>query len=300
MTGWAYVDGTVTPADEAVIPVRDRGWLYGDAVFETIRVYGETPFAWRAHLDRLNRSSAAIDLSPVPDADDLWQAVATTLETAGYEDAYVRLSVTRGVQLGRLTPQESTSPTIVVLAEPLPRGGVAGTSVWNEPATATVADTRRVPTAALPAHAKTHNYLNGILARLEARRSTADEALLLDLEDRVMEGATSNVFVVADGVLRTPRVADRDVLPGITRATTLSIAEGLDVPTVEADLAVADVHAADECFLTNSTWEVRPVVDLDGTSFPVGQVTESLARGYRERVERTCYRSPPGPRRDAQ
>ncbi len=298
MTGWAYVDGTITPTDEAVIPIRDRGWLYGDAVFETIRVYGETPFAWQAHLERLGRSAAAIGLSPVPDDAALWHAIESTLDAAGYHDAYVRLSVTRGVQSGRLTPQVPASPTVVILIEPLPRGGVTGESVWHEPASVTVAHTRRVPTAAVPAYAKTHNYLNGIIARLEARQSGTDEALLLDLADRVMEGATSNVFIVDGGVLRTPRVEDRAVLPGITRSTTLSIADELGIAISEEDLSVADLHAAEECFLTNSTWELRPVTAIDGTSFPVGPVTETLAQGYRERVEQTCYRSSAGPSRN--
>jgi branched-chain amino acid aminotransferase len=290
-----HVDGRLVPADEATVSVDDRGFRYGDAAFETLRAYGGTVFAWQAHADRLEATCETLGFErAIPPRDDLLDRIEATLAANDLADAYVRLSLTRGVQDGKLTPDERVAPTVVVVVKPLPRGGVDGEPVWDEPATLQTVETRRPPASALPPAAKTHNYLNGILARLELRRAagdgspTADEAIMLDAEGAVVEGATSNLFLVDGGELVTPR-RDLPLLPGITREIVLEIARAEDLPVSTARFGVDRIRRADEVFATNTTWEVRPVTAVDGIEKEVGPMTEFLQRRYTERVQSVCY-----------
>ncbi len=289
-----HVDGELIPASAATVSVDDRGFRYGDAAFETMRVYGGTIFAWDAHMERLERTCEALSLAHGLAADNLRARIDETLAANDLENAYVRLSITRGVQPGKLTPQPNVGPTVVIYVKPLPRGGVGGDSVWDEPATVQPVDTRRIPSDAIPAAAKTHNYLNGILARAELRdgdgQPTADEALMFDCEDHVAEGATSNLWFVRDGELCTP-TTDGPVLPGITRAIVLELAAEAGISVHEAQYDLEAVLEADEAFLTNRTWELRPIATLDGHEIGDGPVTDRLSRLYDERVERACYRA---------
>lgn len=281
-----HVDDDLVPAAEATVSVEDRGFRYGDGAFETLRAYGGEIFEWEAHADRLEDTCETLSLEHGVSRDDLRARIDETLAANELEDAYVRLSITRGVQPGKLTPDPEVDPTVVVYVKPLPRGGVEGESVWDGPATLRTVETRRVPDEAIPAAAKTHNYLNGILARAEL--DGADEALLCDLEGRVAEGATSNLFFVADGELHTP-TTNGPVLPGITRRVTLELAAESGVPVREGRYGPAEVRRAEEVFLTNTTWEVRPVSSVDGTDVGGGTVTDRLARLFDERVETECY-----------
>ncbi|WP_255170277.1 aminotransferase class IV [Natrononativus amylolyticus] len=282
-----HVDGELVPADEATVSVDDRGFRYGDGAFETLRVYGGRVFEWDAHADRLERTCESLGLTHGLSRSNLRGRIDETLAANDLADAYVRLSITRGVQPGKLTPRPAVDPTVVVYAKPLPRGGLEGESVWDEPATLQTVKTRRIPDEAIPAGAKTHNYLNGILARQELY--DADEALLRDLEGNVAEGATSNVFFVREDGLHTP-ATDGSVLPGITRAVVLELAAEADMPVFEGRYDPTDVREADEAFLTNTTWELRPVATVDGLEVGGGPVTDLLAGLYDRRVERACYR----------
>jgi branched-chain amino acid aminotransferase len=283
-----HVDGDLVPDSEATVSVRDRGFMYGDAAFETLRAYGGTTFEWAAHRDRLERTCETLGM---PDAvpEDLADRVRETLAANDLDDAYVRVSVTRGEQPGKLTPRPEVDPTVVVVVKPLPRGGVDGEPVWDGPAALRTVETRRIPDEALPADVKTHNYLGGILARLELRRTAgedaADEALVRDTDGYVTEGATSNVFFVDGGTLHTPGL-DASILPGVTRSVVLELAERADLPVETGRYRVEDIRAADEVFLTNTTWEVRPVTAFDGTDFEVGPTTERLMDAFDRRVER--------------
>ena len=281
-----HVDGEIVPAGDATVSVNDRGFRYGDAAFETLRAYGGNLFEWDAHADRLDRTCRTLRMDHGLSRAALYGRIEDTLEANNFDDAYVRLSITRGVQPGKLTPQEPVDPTVVVYASALPRGGLDGTSVWDAPATLETVETRRIPDGSIPATAKTHNYLNGILARLELEEG--DEALLCDYRGYVAEGTTSNVFFVAENGLHTPST-DGPVLPGITRSVVLDLAEEAGIPTHERWYEPREVREADEIFLTNSTWEVRPVTTVDGRELGVGPVTNLLARLYDERIERECY-----------
>jgi branched-chain amino acid aminotransferase len=280
-----HVNGRLVSADEATVSVRDRGFRYGDGAFETLRAYGGTVFEWGAHAGRLRDTCSALGMADaVP--DDARARVRETLAANDLADAYVRLSVTRGVQPGTLTPDPDVDPTVVVEVAPLPRGGADGDPVWDGPAAVVTSDVRRVPDAAIPARAKTHNYLNGVLARLDA--PDADEALLRDGDGQVAEGATSNLFFVRDGVLHTPTL-DGPVLPGVTRRVVLDLADELGVPVETGHHDPADVRAADEAFLTNTTWELRPVATVDGEQVGGGPVTDRLAAAFDRRVEARHY-----------
>ena len=289
-----HVDGELVPAESATVSVRDRGFMYGDAAFETLRAYGGTVFAWDAHADRLASTVETLGFAEaLPPRDDLKARIDETLAANDLGNAYVKLSVTRGVQPGKLTPEEAVDPTVVVQVKPLARGGVEGDRVWDDPATLQSVATRRVPDEAIPADAKTHNYLNGILARLELRRAeneeySADEALMRDTEGNVVEGAASNVCFVDGGVLKTPS-ADLSLLPGVTRSIVLDLAREEDFPVEEGRYDIGDVREADEAFVTNSTWEIRPVGTLDGVEVGRGPMTTLLSRLYDQRVEDECY-----------
>jgi branched-chain amino acid aminotransferase len=283
-----HVDGDIVPASEATVSVRDRGFKYGDAAFETLRAYGGDLFAWEAHARRLRETCDLLELDHGLSDEELRERVRATLDANGLDDAYVRLSVTRGVQPGKLTPAPDVDPTVVVLVSGLPRGGRGSESVWDGPATVQTVKTRRVPDRAVPARAKTHNYLNGILARLELRVTGADEALMLDADGAVAEGATSNVFFVDDDALCTPSL-DGPILPGVTRDVVLDLAREEGIPVREGRWTPDDVRGAAEVFLTNTTWELRPVATVDGIDCGGGPVTTLLSRLFDERVERTHY-----------
>jgi branched-chain amino acid aminotransferase len=291
-----HVNGRLVPRGSARVSVEDRGFRYGDAAFETMRAYGGEVLDWDRHLARLRHTCETLGMAAaVP--DDLAVRVAETLDANGFADAYVRVSITRGPQDGKLTPapEADIDPTVVVVVRPLPRGGLAdrgGEPVWDDHAVVQTVKTRRIPDAALPADAKTHNYLNGVLARLELRRASSDgyapdEALMRDFDGNVAEGASSNLFLVDDGALKTPKA--RDLLPGITREVVLELAEGESFPVETGSDGLDDVRSADEAFLTNRTWELRPVATVDGIEIGDGPITTLLRRLYDERVEERCY-----------
>ncbi|KDE60428.1 branched-chain amino acid aminotransferase [Halostagnicola sp. A56] len=293
-----HVDGELVPASRATVRVDDRGFRYGDAAFETLRAYGGTLFEWDAHAARLEATCDALELTHGLSRADLLSRIDETLSANDLEDAYVRLSITRGVQPGKLTPDPHVDPTVVVYVGSLPRGGLEGDPVWHGPAALETVETRRVPNDAVPAAAKTHNYLNGILARQELE--SGDEALLRDGGGYAAEGATSNVFFVEDGALYTP-TTDGPVLPGITRRVVLECARDADIPVEEGRYRPERLRNADSVFLTNTTWELRPVASIDGVALegdnsvgengPVGddRIFEALSRMYDERVEERCY-----------
>jgi len=293
-----HVDGDLVAADEATVNVRDRGFLYGDAAFETMRAYGGDVFEWEAHMDRLAETCEVLGLDHGLSDADLRERVDETLAVNDLREAYVRLSITRGVQPGKLTPDTEVDPTVVVIVSELPRGGQGSQPVWSGPATLQTVKTKRVPDESIPARAKTHNYLNGILARLELRVTGADEALMVDTDGHVTEGATSNLFFVRDNALRTPSL-DGPILPGITRRVVLELAAEEGIPVEEGTYSPEEIRSADEVFLTNSTWELRPVETVDGLSVgdeddgedegsaesAAGPVTTLLSRLFDARVE---------------
>lgn len=281
-----HVNGELVPESEASIPVDDRGFQYGDAAFETLRAYNGTLFEWEAHRARLEHSCAGLGMDDVLPAD-LHERIVETLEANDLAEAYVRASITRGIQPGTLTPQPEVEPSVIIVVKELPKGGPDGESRWDAPATVETVEVRKPDPEAIPPDLKTHNYLNGLLARLELREPDgsvrADEALLLDSDGFVAEGTTSNVFFVEDGVLHTTSL-DGPILAGVTRSVVIELAEENDIPVETGRYPPERLREADELFLTNTTGEVWPVARLDDSEIGGGPITERLADRFDERV----------------
>ena len=279
------VNGDLVPASDATVSVRDRGFMYGDGAFETLRAYDGTLFEWEAHLDRLQRSCETLGFADaVPPTADLYDRITETLAANDLEDAYVKLSVTRGVQPGKLTPETDVDPTTVVYVSELPRSGVMGDRPWDDLAKLQTVEQRRPSNDALPSGAKTHNYLNNILARLELRDTDADEAIMRSPEGYLAECASSNLFFVVDDLLHTPS-EELPLLPGVTRDVVLALADEHGIPVNIGRYEPNILEEATEAFVTNSTWEVRPVQEIDGREYDRGPVTNELQRRFNERIE---------------
>lgn len=278
-----HVDGDLVPADEATVSVRDRGFTLGDAAYEAVRVYGGELFEWDAHAARLQKTCGLIGLDHDISDDDLRDRVLAVLDANDFDDAVVRLSLTRGVPTDERDLLADPDPTVVVTAKPLPRGGLDGEPVWDEPARLQTVSTRHTRGTAIPAQAKTHSRLNAVLAELELD-DDATEAIILDDDGFVTEGTTCNLFFVADDALRTAGTA-LPILPGVTRNVVLDIAREEGVPVRTGRYTPAEYRAADEVFLTSTTREVKPVDSVDGTPVEPGPVTELLRRRFDERVE---------------
>lgn len=279
-----YIDGRAVSAETATVSVFDRGFLYGDSVFETLRTYGGQPFALDEHLTRLEQSARAVGIElPVP-AATLAQEIRGAVGAGGFAESYVRVMVTRGTaqQLG-LDPLLAGRPLRVVIVlplEPLPP------AKYERGILAVTYRTQRVADGTDAAGAKLGNYLTAVLASRVAREAFADEALIVDREGRLLEGATSNVFGVASGRLITPPES-LGILSGITRRVVLQVARELGVAVDERALFVAELAGLDELFISSSIRELVPVIGVDGQQIAggvPGQLTRRLLGAFRRRV----------------
>jgi branched-chain amino acid aminotransferase len=269
-----YVDGRITDEASAVVPVLDRGFLYGDSVYEVVRTAGGVPVDLELHLDRLGASAARLRM-PVPPRREVELAIAETMAAAGvgpHADAYLRVVVTRGAGEIGLDPLLADRPRLVVIVRPIhaPRP-----ELYAHGVSVRIVSVERTSPRALDPAIKSGNYLNNILALAEARDAHAYEAILCDAAGRVAEGSSSNLWSVQGGVVRTPALGV-GLLPGITRARLLRLAAAAGIPAEEAELYPADLRAADELFLTSSIRGVLPIARLDDRDLPVGPVTRRL------------------------
>ena len=269
-----WLNGEFVTRETATVSAFDRSFLYGDGLFETIRAYGAVPFKLAEHLGRLGASAEALGIvAPHGLAD----AVAGLIEKNGLSDAYVRITVSRGIHAGALASDEPVAPTALIEAKPL---HPYPAELYERGATLTVSSLSHDSASPLRRH-KTTSYLASILAKREAKERGADEALLLDPAGDVAEGATSNVFCVRGGELLTPPL-DLNILPGITRAAVIGLAREAGVTVREERFGLAALASANEVFLTNSLMEVMPVRFVDDHAFSPapGPVTQSLAAAY--------------------
>jgi branched-chain amino acid aminotransferase len=269
-----HINGQVLPPEEAKISVFDRGFLYGDSVYETIgTAYGRL-FALGEHLVRLERSAQRIGLRAPPRAA-VERAVAETVAAAGNPESRVRVILSRGCGKLDLDPASADDTQLVVIVWPL--GAPTPEMYARGVAVAIVSVARNSPRAIDPA-VKSGNYLNNVMALGEARRAGAYEAILCAADGSVAEGSTSNVFVVKGGVVRTPG-PEIGILDGITRAKVLALCRANDVPLVETTLSPEELRGADEVFITSATRNVLPVTRVDeqviGAGGP-GPVTRRL------------------------
>jgi branched-chain amino acid aminotransferase len=277
------IDGALCSPADALVSVYDRGFLYGDAVFEVLRTYGGQPFALDEHLARLRRSAERVFIDvPVDDAT-FRREIAAALAAAGEGEHYLRVVLTRGSGPLSLDPSTATHPLRVLLVEPVTP---PAKELYVHGIAAITVAVRRPADDTAAAGAKLANYLPNLLAMRDAKARGAQEALVLDARGHVVEGASSNVFVVQAGRVATPPES-AGILPGITRARLLAAARSLGIALDERDLLPADLHAAAEVFVSSSIREVLSVVRVDdrpvGAGTP-GPVARALHRRFRESV----------------
>ncbi len=274
-----FIDGKYYPERDAKISVFDHGLLYGDGVFEGIRVYHGRVFKLREHLDRLFCSAKALLLDIPLSHAQMTRAVVETCRVNRLRNGYVRLVVTRGVGTLGLNPNRCKRPSVIIIAGSIqlypPELYARGMEI------VTVPTTRNHHNAVNPA-IKSLNYLNNILAKIEANIAGVEEAVMLNAEGFVAECTGDNLFIVKGGQLLTPPLS-AGALYGITRATVMDLAREAGLPVVETNLTRYDLFNADECFLTGSAAEIMPVVKVDGRTIGSGQpgpVTRQLTERY--------------------
>ncbi len=278
-----YLDGKFVDNDEAKISVFDHGLLYGDGVFEGIRLYGGNIFRLEEHLERLEYSAKAIMLQIPLSREQLRWATCETCRQNNLTDAYIRLVVTRGVGDLGLAPWLCPKPSLFIIASKI---SLYPKEYYDNGLAIVTVPTRRISPAALPPTVKSLNYLNNILGKIEAKQFGALEAIMLNDQGYVAECTADNVFTVHKGEILTPP-ASQGALKGITRSTIIDIAKDLGIPLREVEMTRYDIWCSDECFLTGSGAEVIPVVKLDGRDIGPGKpgaVTQRVLAAFRKRV----------------
>ncbi len=255
-----WLNGKIMPTAQACIPVSDHGLLYGDGVFEGIRFYQRRAFRLSEHLHRLRDSAAAIGL-PLPlDRAALETAVAELIEAIAVPEGYLRLVVTRGEGTMGIDPSSCKRGNVFIIATQME---LVDAEKRQQGIRVIIAATRRLPVDGLDPRIKSLNYLNHILARMEAGNAGAQEAILLNARGHVCEGSADNVYIVRDHALLTPPVSD-GALDGVTRRVVMELAAQAGIACREETLAPYDLYTADECFLTGTGAELIPVRDIDG------------------------------------
>lgn len=275
------LNGIIVPEDEAKVSVYDHGFLYGDGIYETMRVYGGVVLMLDRHLERLGRSASLIRLD-LPDAAAIRKTVYETIEANGLSEAYVRVTVSRGQGPIGLDPALCSKPTIVIIAEQF-RGYPQ--SYYDEGVRLIMARTMRNDARALDPRIKSLNFLNNILAKIEAKEQSAHEAIMLNTDGHIAEGTVSNIFFVRGGALCTPSVG-AGILDGITREVVISLARRSGIDVREGLYLPDDLYMAEEVFFTNTTSEVMPVSAVDDRRFKIGPMSARLRVMFREEVDR--------------
>ena len=274
-----YINGKFFDKSEAKVSVYDHGLLYGDGIFEGIRVYAGKVFRLREHIERLYESARHIWLEiPLP-RDQMSKAVEDTVRANNKQDGYIRLVVTRGAGSLGLDPRKTTDPQIIIIVDDI---ALYPPELYESGLEIVTASTIRNHPNALNPRIKSLNYLNNILAKIEAIRAGCLEAIMLNQNGEVAECTGDNLFLVKKGELRTPPL-HAGVLEGITRNAVMELARSAKIPLSEMMLTRHDVYTADECFLTGTAAEVIAVVKCDGRvlgSGKPGPVTKQLREAF--------------------
>ncbi len=275
-----FLNGELIPESQAGIPIRDRGFIYGDAVFDAARTFGGAPFKLTEHVKRLYDSLRYVRIDPGMEMDEMEMWSRRVVEhnhpllPAG-QDMWVMQRITRGVE------GAESAPTVLIETHAIPFASRA--PLYRDGARVTTPSVPRVPPRFMSPRAKTHNYLNLVLGDLEAQGTDPGSwAVLLDEAGNLTEGRGSNIFLVKDGMVATPK--GQYVLEGITRQTVLDLADGLGMQTAECDLDLYDAYTADEAFLTSTSLCICPVSAVNGTTIgdgrPPGAVTRRLMQAF--------------------
>ena len=287
MTIRVNINGDITDAEQARISVFDRGFLYGDSVYEVMRTYAGELFAKPRHLDRLWRSAERLEIT-LPDRKWLREQIDRTIAAAGNPESYCRVIVTRGSGPLTLDPTQAIDPLCVILVQPFQP---VPDWMYQKGIRATIAEVRRNLRSALDPAIKSGNYLNSVLAMGEARRAGFDDALLLDVNGRVTEATSSNVFVVQAGRLCTPAL-ETGLLEGVTRGLILELARQHGIAYSECELRPADLYSADEVLITSTLKEIMPVVQVDDRRIGAGDPGPMVQR--LRKLFQTLANQPPG------
>ncbi|MEC0259011.1 branched-chain-amino-acid transaminase [Paenibacillus lautus] len=286
---WIYLDGEFVTKENAKVSVFDHGFLYGDGIFEGIRIYNGNIFKCKEHLDRLYDSAKSIDLVIPLAYDELLEAMAETIRRNDMRNGYIRIVVSRGAGNLGLDPRRCPKPTVLIIVEQL--------AIYSEEAylnglkAVSVAQRRNIPDALNP-KIKSLNYLNNILVKIQSNFAGADEAIMMNAQGYVTEGSGDNIFIVKNGVVTTPPCY-LGALEGITRQAIIDLCDKLGIKLKEEPFSMHDVYIADEVFFTGTAAEVIAAREIDGRMIGKGQagpITLQLLEEFRRIVDQDGYK----------
>ncbi len=278
-----WIDGKLVDKSEAKLSVYDHGLLYGDGVFEGIRVYSGKIFECEAHLDRLWNSAKAIRLEIPISREEITRAMYETAKANNFTDCYIRLVVTRGVGDLGLDPKKCARPTVFIISDLI---AVYPKEMYDKGIAVITASVIRNHPNALSARIKSLNYLNNILAKIEANDAGVPEAIMLNHEGNVSECTADNLYIVRGGVIQTPTTTD-GILEGVTRKVVIELCKKLGIPIVEKTLQRHDLYIADEMFLSGTGAEVIAVTKIDGRIIGAGEagtITRRVMEAFHKHV----------------
>ncbi len=278
-----YIDGEFHPRDAAKVSVFDHGLLYGDGVFEGIRVYNRRIFRLEAHLERLYASAQALALTIPLSLSDMLAAVRETVRRNSKDEGYIRLVVTRGAGDLGIDPRSCPTPSVIIIVTDI---RVYPRELYTDGIKVITSATRQVSHEAFDPRVKSLNYLKNILAKIDAQRAGAHEAIMLNSAGYVAECSDDNLFVVRAGRLLTPSPQD-GALEGITRGALLELAAEAGIAAAEGRLTRYDVFTAEECFVSGTGAEIMPVTEVDGRRIANGRpgvVTQQLTKAFQALV----------------
>jgi branched-chain amino acid aminotransferase len=288
MSRQIYLNGQLVPQEEAMVSVFDHGLLYGDGVFEGIRVYYNKVFLLKEHIERLYESARAIRLEIPISPEEMTSAVEETVKANGLESGYVRLVITRGAGALGLDIRKTSNPQVIIIADTI---SLYPQEIYDNGLPLITASTIRNHPSALSPRIKSLNYLNNIMAKVEATDGGTIEALMLNHKGEVAECTGDNIFIIKRGVLMTPP-NDAGILEGVTRYAVMRLADEAGIEVREVAMTKHDIYIADECFLTGTAAEVIAVISLDkrqiGDGKP-GPITQKLLGLFRELTKQGSF-----------
>jgi branched-chain amino acid aminotransferase len=278
-----YIDGEYYPKSQAKVSVYDHGLLYGDGVFEGIRAYNGIVFKLNEHIDRLYRSAHALRLTIPLTKEEMTTIVLETLRKNNLRDAYIRLVVTRGIGDLGLDPRKCPKPTVIIITDTI---SIMSSEAKEEGITTMIAWVRRNSVDSTTHEIKSLNYLNSVIAKMEATANGVDEAICLDKNGFISEGVGENLFIVKDGKLITPP-SSSGALAGITAKFTINLAKNLGYEVAETNLTPFQLFTADEAFFTGTAAEVVPIREVNkrqiGSGSP-GPITKKLMAAFQKAI----------------
>lgn len=276
-----YLDGKLVPRERAVVSVFDHGFLYGDGVFEGIRVYDGNVFRLEPHIERLYESAKTVALKIPMTPKEMTDAVLSTVAANDKRDAYIRLVVSRGPGDLGIDPDKCSKATVVIIVDSI---ALYPKEFYDKGISLVTSNVRRIPMESLDPRIKSLNYLNNILAKIDAKKAGVPEAVMLNHHGLVAECTADNLFMVKNGTIKTPELL-QGALGGITRQAVLDLASEAGLACEETTLGLHDLYNAQECFLTGTGAEICPVINIDGRQIgdgKPGKTTMKLLDAFRE------------------